>query len=100
VISEGLESIELKRVKAIVSQYLPGMADAQCQIRSQHHGCDGVDHHCPSHQLGIKKLQTSHKDNLVFTFSKSIREGVIQHPHFVRLTVDAHGKVLKLAVSR
>lgn len=100
VISEDLESIEFKRVKAIVSQYLPGMADAQCQIRSQHHGCDGVDHHCPSHQLGIKKLQTSHKDNLVFTFSKSIREGVIQHPHFVRLTVDAHGKVLKLAVSR
>ena len=100
VISENLDSIELKRVKAIVSQYLPGMADAQCRIRSQHHGCDGVDHHCPSHQLGIKRLQTSRKDNLVFTFSKSIRDGVIQHSHFARLTMDTNGKVLKLAVSR
>jgi len=100
LIRGNLEPIELKRVKAIVSQYLPGMADAQCRIRTQHYGCDGIDHLCPSHQLGIKQLTTNRKDNLVFTFSKSIHDGVINHPHFARLTLDANGKVLKLAVSR
>lgn len=100
LIQGNIESIDLQRVKAIVSQYLPGMADAQCRIRTQHFGCDGIDHLCPSHQLGIKQATTSRKNNLVFTFSKSVHDGALNHPHFARLTLDANGKVLKLAVSR
>jgi hypothetical protein len=97
---ETLDPNELKRVKAILSQYLPGMVDAQCRIYPQHHGCNGVDHTCPTHQLGIKRFESSGKDNLVVSFSKQVRDGVLQHPHYARLTLDPSGKVLKLAVSR
>ena len=98
--SENLDQAYLKRVKAIVSQYLPGMADAQCRIHHQHHGCKGGDHLCPTHQLGIKSLEAEGRENLVITFSKHVRDGALQHPLFARLTLDPTGKVLKLAVSR
>jgi hypothetical protein len=97
---EMLDPDELQRVKAILSQYLPGMVDAQCRIYPQHHGCDGNGHLCPSHQLGIKRLDSSGKDNLVVSFSKHVRDGALQHQNFARLTLDPSGKVLKLAVSR
>ncbi|HEY44917.1 MAG TPA: hypothetical protein G4O11_13135, partial [Anaerolineae bacterium] len=97
---ETLDPDELQRVKAILSQYLPGMADAQCRIYPQHHGCNGEDHLCPSHQLGIKRLESSGKDNLVVSFSKHVQDGSLQHQNFARLTLDPSGKVLKLAVSR
>jgi hypothetical protein len=97
---ETLDPNELQRVKAILSQYLPGMVDAQCRIFPQHHGCNGIDHTCPTHQLGIKRLDSSSKDNLVVSFSKQVRDGTLQHQHYARLTLDPSGKVLKLAVSR
>jgi hypothetical protein len=98
---ESLDAAELERVKSIVSQYLPGMADAQCRIHPQHYfGCDGEDHLCPSKQLGVKSLSTGEKDTLVVTFSKHVRDGDRQHSHFARLTLDPSGKVMKLAVSR
>lgn len=98
--TDTLDPADLKRVKAIVSQYLPGMADAQCHIHHQHHGCNGSDHLCPTYQLGIKNFDAKGRDNLVVTFSKHVRDGALQHPHFARLTLDPTGKVLKLAVSR
>jgi hypothetical protein len=97
---ETLDPNELQRVKAILSQYLPGMVDAKCRIYPQHHGCNGVDHICPTHQLGIKRLESGGKDNLVVSFSKQVRDGTLQHQHYARLTLDPSGKVLKLAVSR
>jgi tetratricopeptide (TPR) repeat protein len=97
---EMLDPDELQRVKAILSQYLPGMIDAQCRIYPQHHGCDGNDHLCPSHQLGIKRLDSGGKDNLVVSFSKHVQDGALQHQNYARLTLDPSGKVLKLAVSR
>ncbi|HEY45770.1 MAG: hypothetical protein AMJ88_00600 [Anaerolineae bacterium SM23_ 63] len=97
---ETLDPSELQRVKAILSQYLPGMVDAQCHIYPQHHGCNGDDHNCPTHQLGIKRLDSIGKDNLVVSFSKQVRDGALQHQHYARLTLDPSGKVLKLAVSR
>lgn len=97
---EILDPNELQRVKAILSQYLPSMVDAQCRIYPQHHGCNGDDHICPTHQLGIKRLESSGKDNLVVSFSKQVRDGSFQHQHYARLTLDPSGKVLKLAVSR
>jgi hypothetical protein len=45
-------------------------------------------------------LETGGKDNLVVSFSKQVRDGVLQHQHYARLTLDPSGKVLKLAVSR
>jgi hypothetical protein len=98
---DNLEPSELKRVKSIVSQYLPGMADAQCRIQPQHFfGCDNEDHVCPSQQLGIKRLSVTASETRVYTFSKHVSVGERKHPHFARLTIDPSGKVLKFAVSR
>jgi Flp pilus assembly protein TadD len=89
-----------ERIKAIVSQYLPGMEDAECKIHHQHSGCDGDDHACPSQQLGIKTTKGGNENTMVVSFAKHVKTISHQHPHFARLTLDQSGKVLKLAVSR
>ncbi len=98
---DKLEANDFERVKSIVSQYLPGMVDAKCRIHPQpFYGCDGENHECPSHQIGIKRLAAGEHSSRVFTFAKHVRDGDHRHPHFARLTIDPHGKVLKFSVSR
>jgi tetratricopeptide (TPR) repeat protein len=100
-LEKSLDAAEIERVKSIVAQYLPGMADAQCRIHPQRYfDCDGEGHLCPSHQLDEKRLSAVEKNTLVVTFSKHVKDGDRQHPHYARLTLDPSGKVLKLAVSR
>ncbi len=86
------------RVQSIVAQYLPTMADAECNIRDQHSGCDHDDHCCPSQQIGMKIV--GENEAMVVTLSKQIKDGSKIHPHFARMTLDQGGKVIKLAVSR
>ncbi len=97
---EDLDPATLAQVKSIVARYLPGMQDAVCNIHTQHLGCEGTDHLCPSHQIGIKSLQADAGETMVLTFAKTVADGKLRHSHFARLTLDRHGKVLKLAVSR
>ena len=92
---------DLARVKSIVSQYLPGMADANCRMhRQQYYGCDGEGHICPTHTLSMQKIARLRKDTTVVTFSKHVEAANRRHPHFARITLDETGKVLKLTVSR
>jgi hypothetical protein len=100
VAEQEIQSEALGRIKSIVAQYLPGLSDAECHIHSQHCGCDGEGHTCPSHQLGIKVGPSDIKPTYVVTFSKQIPAGNRHHSHYARLTLDPSGKVLKLAVSR
>jgi hypothetical protein len=96
-----LDEDSRKKVKSIVSRYLPGMAGATCSIHPQHAGCDADDHQCPTHQLGIKAIPASpNRETVVVTLSKHHAADSRHHPHFARLTLDKSGKVLKLAVSR
>ncbi|HEX9798370.1 MAG TPA: hypothetical protein VGA52_15420 [Anaerolineales bacterium] len=88
------------QVKSIVARYLPGMAGATCTIHSQHQGCDGEGHLCPSHQLGMKGLAAAPDGPVVVTLSKRVDAGDRHHPSYARLTLDGQGKILKLAVSR
>jgi hypothetical protein len=97
--AKDLDPMAYERVKMIVAQYLPGMGDARARVHAQRCGCDGKDHLCPSHQLGMKAAGTV-EDTMVVTLSKSIPEGPRKHMHFARLTLDPSGRVLKLAVSR
>jgi hypothetical protein len=89
-----------ERIKTIVSQYLPGMEEADCNIHHQHSACDGHDHTCPSHQLGMKTAKGAKNNTVVVSFAKHVNTKSHQHPHFARLTLDQSGKILKLAVSR
>jgi tetratricopeptide (TPR) repeat protein len=97
---EDLDPATLGRVKSIVSRYLPGMVDADYRIREQRHSCEGEDHTCPTHQMGIKSGVQKSSQKTVVTLAKSIPEGDHLHIHYARLTLDNNGKVLKLAVSR
>jgi hypothetical protein len=98
--AEELQPEAFARVKTIVAQYLPGMADASAQVHAQHCGCEGNDHLCPCSQLGMKSVPAEGQQTVVVTLSKSIPDGGRKHVNFARLTLDSTGKVLKLAVSR
>jgi tetratricopeptide (TPR) repeat protein len=98
--ADELQPETFARVKTIVAQYLPGLADAAAQVHAQHCGCDGRDHSCPCSQLGMKAGPGDGAQTVVVTLSKHIPDGGRKHVHFARLTLDSTGKVLKLAVSR
>jgi len=100
LLQSGADPFASERVRAIVSQYLPGMADAECHVRAQHAGCADGDHECPTRQLGVKLMAGAVAETTVVTFSKQVQDGARRHPHYARLTLDRGGKVLKLAVSR
>jgi hypothetical protein len=48
----------------------------------------------------VKGILPKGRETVVVTMSKQFPEGDRRHAHFVRLTLDSTGKVLKLAVSR
>ncbi len=98
--SDDLADTERVKVQSIVARYLPGMKDASCRIHPQHPGCSGQDHLCPSMQVGIKGIENREAQTMVVTLSKSLEENQRHHPNFARLTLDPHGRVLKLTVSR
>lgn len=97
---DELEPIMMSKVRSIVTDYLPGMADAICRINPQDPRCNGIDHVCPTNQLKLHKEASSFEPTVVVSFSKHISVGRNRHPHYARLTLDKQGKVLKLAVSR
>ena len=75
------------------------------QFATTHSACLGTDHTCPTAQLartgkaGAKTGSTAGATTVV-TLSKSIRSSSRLHPHYARLTLDANGAVVKVAVSR
>lgn len=97
---DDMDAATSDRVRAIVTQYLPGMQDASARFHAQHCGCDGDGHSCPTHQLGNKLVGGTASETMVITLSKTVPDGRLRHAHFARLTLDPSGKVLKLAVSR
>ena len=100
IASDALDPRTAERIRSIVAHYLPGMTSAQCRIRTQQPGCEGEGHACPTHQLGIKAGPGASAQTLQVTLSKEVIDGSRRHPHVARLTMDANGKILKLAVSK
>jgi hypothetical protein len=103
----------LVQVKQLVEQYLPGMLDAQLSFNQEHAGCQGLGHTCPTSLLGAKAQPDSPPQRSVVVLSKHVVEndgsaensGQIAgenriHHHYARLTFDAQGQVVKMAVSR
>ena len=90
----------LNYVKHVVSQYLPGMADAQVRITHEHAGCQGHGHQCPTAEMGRKARPNQQPSRQVVTLSKTIQQSAFVHRHYARLTLDSQGKLVKLVVSR
>jgi hypothetical protein len=94
----------LVQVKQIVEQYLPGMTDAKVSYSRTHATCSGKEHSCPtSHRKSSTPFDVNRN---VVTLSKQVIQPSSStgtshtHRHYARLTVDEHGKVIKLVVSR
>jgi hypothetical protein len=101
-------------VRQVVSQYLPGMANAQMAYTIQRKACEGHGHACPTSEmkgnaqadaLGAQTQKKSNSTNespvrRMVTLSKQtpISQGV--HAQVARLTLDENGKLVKLVVSR
>ncbi|MBN2555962.1 MAG: hypothetical protein JXA97_08495 [Anaerolineales bacterium] len=99
---DEFDAESLSRVKSIVAAYLPGMSAATCTIRSQHY-MDAQSKDAILNPIGtvpIERLSPTSGNAYVFTFSKSITSEARLHQHYARLTMNAEGKIIKLAVSR
>ena len=99
-IPEPIPPEVLNYVKHVVSQYLPGMSDAQIKISHEHAECTGLGHTCPTADMGSKARPSHNPSRQVVTLSKTIQQSAFVHRHYARLTLDSKGKLVKLVVSR
>ena len=90
----------MKEVKGVVARYLPGLEEAEIQISSLHEVCAGQDHHCPTSEMGPKAAETHNPAGTVVTLSKSVGVARKTFRQYARVTLNAKGKLVKLAVSR
>jgi len=88
----------IKQVKGIVEHYLPGMEDAQITFAQEHTRCQG--HECPTPYLTSKSAPQALPSRKVITLSKHIDKDSHKHAQHARITINAEGRVTKLAVSR
>ena len=84
-------------VKSVVAEYLPGMQGSQVTYSHEHVDCQG--HNCTLPHAHTKAAGLAPTRSLV-TLSKKIPSGNLTHPQYARITMDAAGKVVKVAVSR
>lgn len=98
--SQPLAPEVMDYVKHVVSQYLPGMADAKLALTQEHSSCHSDAHSCPTAQLGGKTAPNLQPERRVVTLSKQVQKGSGLHRHYARLTLDLQGKLVKLVVSR
>lgn len=98
--SEPIPEALVNNVKNIVSQYLPGMANASLALSHAHAKCSSSGHACPTSQLGAKSGQGFSPEYHVITLRKRILQSQRIHETYARLTFNKDGKFVKLAVSR
>ncbi|NPA93170.1 MAG: hypothetical protein GXO56_05775, partial [Chloroflexi bacterium] len=82
----------VQQVKALAKAYLPGVNGAQMMVAEER-----VAVETSPKRKGHKQMRLQRK---VVVVSKEVPVASIKHRHFVRVTVDAKGKVLKVSVSR
>jgi len=90
----------LTYVKHVVAQYLPGMEDARLTFSQEQAECKSPHHLCPTSQLQAKHHAANQPGRKLITLSKQVARSEHIHNHYARLTLDAHGKLVKLVVSR
>ncbi len=117
--AQPIPSDVLDAVRQVVSQYLPGMSNAQMVYSTQRRDCEGDGHSCPTSELNPMhnpknglELSSEHKGSAnadenssttirrLVTLSKQIPNSHGVHAQVARLTLDEKGKLVKLVVSR
>lgn len=87
----------LNRTKNLVKDYLPGIEYAEVKVSRQLLHAANASHHVPGAGNGRGSKQTN---QVVVTFSKQVNTSDQNHHQYARVTLDPHGKVVKLAISR
>lgn len=101
VAASAIPAEVIKQVKQLASIYLPGMQDAEIRLSQERTGCAGAGHLCPSAALHAKTTpQPRQTGRQVVILSKTVQQEAARHTQFARMTLDAQGAVIKLAVSR
>lgn len=88
----------LHQVKAIVSEYLPGLRGAQITLSHEHTVCHG--HDCPTNHLHAKQIPAATPQRKVVTLTKLFAGNGHSHTQVARITLDNADQVVKVAVSR
>jgi len=94
---DELPAETMATVKAVVKSYLPGMQGSQATYSHEHTNCR--NHNCPLPHANAKAIGLAPQRSLV-TLSKKVPGDGRMHQQYARITMDAQGKVVKLAVSR
>ena len=87
----------LNRTKDLVKEYLPGIEYAEVKVNRQILHAANSTHQVTDTSSRRTAKQTNH---VVVTFSKQLNGVDKPHRQYARVTLDPHGKVIKLAVSR
>jgi len=85
-------------VKQAVERYLPGLHDAELHITRQYPL--KTEPSKASNFSVARKQSGKSSENIVVTLRKEVNWLAHKHRHFARLTIDATGKVIKIAASR
>lgn len=86
-------------VKRVVHQYLPGMEGAEVTMSHEHPHCYG-EHACPTGKMKDIAHPEGPISRKLVLLSKPVIQDERVHYQYARLTLDASGKLVKLAVSR
>ncbi len=90
---KGVTKEALLEVKQVVAPYLPGLDHAEVRFGRQHSA------NSPKQANGTALPQNAN-GRVVVTLEKQVKIAQHVHHHFARATLDAQGKIVKLAVSR
>lgn len=90
----------VQQVKKLVGEYLPGIENSRVKVGTSHPYCPGKSHQCPTSELGSKVAHPHGRQGFVVTFTSEVRDPLAVHQQIVRATVNAEGKLVKLAESR
>ncbi len=101
--SVPLETIS--HLKSIVSQYLPGMDDAEVRVAHEHQRCAVLGKKCACGQqcqfskIAAKKQAAVKAQRRVVMLNKTFEHAQRKHTQYARLTLDDRGKIIKMVVS-
>ncbi len=95
----AIQSEWIPYAKKTVEAYLPGLENSRVQVHLQRPGASPDMSNKDKNPKWLKKSSNA-ADRYVVTISKTVPAARREHTHFARITMDEHGKVVKLAVSR
>jgi tetratricopeptide (TPR) repeat protein len=98
--TDQLPPIMMSEVKSLMTQYLPGFQDSDIALSLQSCTCKSKNTQCGKCDLTAKGPSFKNQKRVVVTLSKQITNPNGKFMQFARMTLDAHGKVLKISTSR